>query len=123
MFNKQWMALLLCAGLTTAQAMTTTFPEGSAELTPEALHAALAGKVFRVNPENGKAWRLQYRDNGYFFLNVDGGYNDSGTWSVKDSSLCSEGRKIAASCNPMRLKDGRLYLKRDNGEVVEFVSQ
>lgn len=123
MFKKQWMALLLCASLATAQAMTTTFPEGSTELTPEALHAALAGKSFRVQPEKGGEWRLQYKDSGYFFINVGSHYSDSGQWSVKDSSLCSEGQKIAASCNPMRLKDGKLYLKRDNGEVVEFVPQ
>ena len=123
MFNKQWMALLLCAGLTTAQAMTTTFPEGSAELTPEALHAALAGKSIRVQPETGGEWRLKYKDSGYFFIYVGSHYSDSGKWSVKDSTLCSEGQKIAANCNPMRLKDGKLYLKRDNGEVVEFVPQ
>ncbi len=112
--------LLTVSGAASAYAMSTTFPQGSAELTPQALKSDISGKTFIVQPAQGPSWRWELKDNGYYFVNI-GNFSDSGTWSVKGSSLCSAGQKVATgTCNDVRIKDGTLYLKRDNGEVVEL---
>lgn len=120
--NKGRIALAL-AGLCApalAAAMTTSFPAGSSELTADALRADVAGKNFVVQPAQGPQWNWQIRDNGYYYINI-GSFSDSGTWNVKDSTLCSSGHKVqTGTCNEVRIKDGVLYLKRDNGEVVEM---
>lgn len=101
-----------------ANAQTTTYPDGAEPLTPEALRTALAEKVFAITPAKGPTWRWQFDGNGYFFLNA-GNYRDSGKWSIKESSLCLESRNTPG-CNEMRQKDNVLYLKRDSGEIVKF---
>jgi hypothetical protein len=115
------LLLISAAALTVganAIAQTTTFPEGAEPLTPDALREALAGKVFSITPAKGSTWRWEFKDNGYFFLNV-GGFSDSGKWSTKESSVCQDSGKNMG-CNEMRQKDNVLYLKRDNGEIVTF---
>ena len=117
------MLLLSISGTAFAAAMTTQFPDGSTELPPDALKADLSGKTFIVRPAQGPSWRWELKDDGYYFVNI-GNFNDSGTWSVKGSTLCSAGRKVVTgTCNDVRIKDGALYLKRDNGEVVELQSK
>ncbi len=117
------MLLLGLSGSAFAAAMSTQFPQGSTELTPEALKSDLSDKTFIVRPAQGPSWRWELKGNGYYFINI-GNFSDSGTWNVKGSSLCSAGQKVATgSCNDVRMKDGALYLKRDNGEVVELESK
>jgi hypothetical protein len=114
--------LLVLAGAAQAASAPTNFPDGSANLAPDALRAAIADKVFSVQAAEGPQWRWQFKGNGYFFINI-GNFSDSGKWSTQGSSLCTEGHKIAASCNAVREKDGTLYLKRDSGEIVKMVAQ
>ncbi|WP_369641757.1 hypothetical protein [Acidovorax sp. A79] len=106
---------------TSALAQTTDFPEGAEQLTQEALREALAGKVFSMTPAKGPDWRWQFDNNGYFFFNA-GSYTNSGKWSTKDSTVCQDTGKTTG-CNPMRQKDGVLYLKRGNGELLTFKPQ
>ena len=113
---------LVAASLTYAQPAATEFPQESAPLTQDALKESLAGKVFSVKTASGPNWRWQLDANGNFFINV-GDFKDSGKWSTKDSSICSEGRQIKASCNQVRALGSDLYLKRDNGEVVKMTPQ
>ncbi len=113
---------LLVPACVLAQNSLPAFPEGAAPLSPEALQTAVAGKVFSVKPASGPAWRWQINANGYFFINA-GNFSDTGKWSVKDSTFCSEGRQIKAGCNEMRSAGGELYLKRDSGEVVKLTVQ
>ncbi len=102
-----------------AQTALTSFPEGAVPLTAEDLGKALTDKVFHVQPASGAPWRVQYNANGYWFINA-GSFADSGKWSVKDSTVCGEGRQLKPACNEIRTKDGTLYLKRESGEVVKF---
>ena len=88
-------------------------------MTTEVLKTAVEDKVFTVEPAKGTPWRLQYNANGYFYVNV-GNFADSGKWSAKDSTLCTEGKQIRYFCNEFRMKDGVLFMKRENGEVVKF---
>ena len=96
------------------------FPSGAAPLESAMLQQRLSGKVFRVAPRAAPAWRLQFNDNGYWYINTESGYSDSGKWRVEGSTLCTEPRKTKASCNDIRLFDDALYLRRDSGEVVKF---
>jgi hypothetical protein len=120
---KKRMFLVLALAAQAMAQMPTEFPPGATEIAPAALTEALNGKVFSVKLANNSTWRLEYRANGQFFINTSGGYNDSGKWTVKDSQLCGDPTKSKASCNDMRLVGGRLYMKRDSGEIIELVPQ
>ena len=105
-------------------ALADEFPDGASPLQSTELSQRLAGKVFTVQLKNGSGWRFEYKPNGYFFFNHSSGRTDSGDWKAEESKLCMKGRTlIDASCNEMRLQDGALLLKRDNGDVVQFVEK
>jgi hypothetical protein len=119
----KFAALALLAVLPTwAHATPTEFPEGAMPVEESQLKELLSGKVFTVNVASGPAWRWQFNGNGYVFINI-GSFSDGGQWRTQGSTLCTEGRKIKASCNEMRAVGNELYLKRDNGEVVRLTAQ
>lgn len=123
MGHSRWIALLFAGFAVMAQAMTTKFPDGSEELSTEALQSAVADKTFTVQPEQGPAWKWQLKANGYYYINI-GNWSDSGTWNSKGSMLCSAGHKVySPSCDEVRVKEGQLFLKRDSGEIVKLVAQ
>lgn len=107
--------LLLCTASAVAQP-AQNFPEAAEAPAAEALREALAGKVFTVKPSKGPDWRWQFDANGYFFINI-GNFRDSGKWSTKEGSICHDSGR-SKGCNEVRSKDGVLYLKRDNGEII-----
>lgn len=113
------IAAAFLASAAAAQEPVMQFPEGAAPLTAEALTAAVSDKVFWARPVRGPAWRMQFNASGYFYANV-GNFADNGKWSVKDSTVCTEGRQIRAYCNEFQVKDGTLYMKRESGEVLRF---
>ncbi len=119
---RQSHCALIFAVAMSGPAAAQEFPEGSAPLTQESLSTAVAGKVFSVKTAQGPVWRWQFKADGYFFINI-GGFSDSGKWTVKESTLCTEGSKINYSCNEVRSTGGELVLRRDNGEIVKLVVQ
>jgi hypothetical protein len=107
-----------------AQTGPQDFPADAQPLPADAVKARTTDKVFKVALANGNSWRLEYRANGMFFINVaPSGYSDSGKWRPEDSKICSEPQKSKASCNEVRLLGDALYLKRDNGEVIKLEVQ
>ena len=111
------LALPLCA-------LAEEFPEGAAPVDPAQLAQHLGGKTFTVKLKDGNSWRVEYKSNGYFFFNHSLGASDTGQWRGEESKLCTKGlRLISASCNEVRMKDGALVLKRDNGDVIQFVEK
>lgn len=124
--NKKFLMVALCASSLSAPAFAqpapTEFPDGAIPLTAPALQAAVEDKVFMAQPAQGAAWRLQYNANGFFYVNV-GNFSDDGKWSVKDSTLCTEGKRVKAFCNELRSKDGVLYMKRESGEILKLVQR
>ena len=101
--------------------MPTEFPPDATALTAAELKERLADKVFSVQLANGGSWRLDYRANGHFFVNVGGGGNASGPWRTEDGKLCSQVRGSDAACNEVRQRGELLYLKRTSGEVVTMI--
>jgi hypothetical protein len=107
-----------------APAFAEDFPDGTAALQPAQVTEQFSGKVFNVKLRDGTGWRFDFRPNGSFYFNHSSGASDSGEWKVEQSSLCTKGRKlIDASCNEVRFKEDQVFLKRDNGDVVEFVQK
>ena len=115
------LALVSQAG---AQPLPTDFPADAVAFSAEALQARLAGKVFRVTRPDGNHWRVQFKDNGYFFVNTHNGFADDGRWRTEGSSVCIDPRRSQAGCSEMRAAGEQLYLKRAaNGEVVRYELQ
>ncbi|MGF6638268.1 hypothetical protein OKW38_000155 [Paraburkholderia sp. MM5496-R1] len=48
-------------------------------------------------------------------------FADHGDWKAQDAKVCSKGSKIPYACNEVRIKGDDLYLKRDSGEIVQFI--
>jgi hypothetical protein len=117
------LVLALCCVPAFAQpAMPTSFPEGAVAPAKDELQARLSGNVFKVKPFSGPDWRLEYKGNGYFFLNTGSGFSDSGQWKIDEGKLCSKGQKVSG-CNEVRATAEHLFLKRVSGEVVTMVRQ
>ena len=99
------------------------FPEDAVAPARADLQQRLAGKVFNVKLADGAGWRLEYKTNGYYFVNTSAGNNDTGQWRAEDGKLCSKGRKSNSegSCNEARVRGNELYVKRTNGEIIQLV--
>ena len=93
------------------------FPADATVPTEGELRALLSGKVMRGKPHAATPWRIEYKENGYAFLNV-GNFADSGKWRVEGSRLCSEWKQANSGCAEARIKGPTIYFKRGNGEVV-----
>ncbi len=113
---------LVAFSFATSCAFAQDFPEGSTAPPAPELQTMLTGKVFDVKLPTGGNWRFQIDANGYFYVDTPRG-QDSGKWKVEDGKLCTEPKKSNASCNEMRVKDGLLFMKRDNGQIVEFIAR
>jgi len=112
-------ASALCAGAALAQvALPIEFPAGSRPMPAAALKDAIAGRTFNVDLADGSHWRLEYKANGYFFVNTSGGFNGTGDWRAEDERLCTRLRGREPSCNEVHDAGGVLHLKRNSGEVI-----
>lgn len=110
--------LIAVTGLCNVHAQT--FGEGMTTPTAEEIHKLLAGNAFTVDRPDGNHWRLEFKANGYYFINTHSGFADSGQWKVENGKLCSQPQKSAAGCSEARLNNGLLVFKRANGEIVTY---
>lgn len=115
--------LLLLAPLSVLaqSAVPTEFPADSTPLQGDALQARLSGKVFAVKPADGSIWRLEYKANGYMFVETNRGFRDTGTWKVEGDQACGIWQKAGRSCSEFRLKDDTLFARRVSGEVIKLI--
>jgi hypothetical protein len=109
-----------CTSFVFAQsAVPQEFPPGAAALPANQLKGRLNDRVYGAKMADGRSYRFEWKSSGYFFLNVDNGFSDSGKWRIEDSRVCSEMQKLGTLCQEMRTVGDALYLKRaTNGEVV-----
>lgn len=119
---RHWLAGFLLPGVVWAQgAVPTEFPPDAVTLADDVLQQRMAGKVYRARLTDGATWRIDYKGNGYAFLNTGSGYSDSGKWWAKDGQLCLQWSRAPSGCLPTRGTADAVYIKRDsNGEVVAF---
>ncbi|HZZ02216.1 hypothetical protein [Paraburkholderia sp.] len=102
---------------------STAFPDDAAAASASDIQQRLAGKTFNIKLADGSLWHVQYSTDGAFDFSTNKGFTDKGEWKAEDGKVCSKGHKIGSSCNEIRTKGDAIFLKRDNGEVVEFVEQ
>ena len=121
-FLFSWV-LLACSGASAQNAAAQQFPSEATPITAKDLGERIADKVFAVRLADGTGWRLQYKANGYFFVNTTTGFNGSGKWTAEDGKLCSELKGNKPSCNEVRQTVDAIYLKRDSGEIIRLASQ
>jgi hypothetical protein len=101
----------------------TEFPPGAQVLEPATATRLVAERPLTFQATGGPLLRLQYRSDGFAFVNSPGG-NDSGKWRVEGTQLCVEWSRFPSSCNELRLAGDKLYVKRSvGGEVVQFLPQ
>lgn len=104
-----------------ALAQATPLPGFAAEAKPleaEALRTRVNGKAFSYKTAAGGTVRVEYKDNGYAFVNV-GSSNDSGKWRVEESAVCVEWSRFQPGCSEFRSLGETLQVKlRSNGEIV-----
>lgn len=120
------IALAAGAGLALAQPkFTTEFPEGAQALPAAALSERVSGKVYGARLAAGPTWRMDFKGNGFVFLDVSTGARDSGKWRAEEGRMCFEFRgPFGTSCAAMRATADSLYLKREsNGEVLLLAPQ
>jgi hypothetical protein len=106
--------------ITGASAAAQVFPEGATTPGAAEVRKHLEGKVFDVGLADGTSWRLEYKSNGYFFVNTSTGFNGSGQWQAEDGRLCGQLRGGDRSCNEVRFSQDRMHLKRNSGEVIQY---
>jgi hypothetical protein len=118
-----FVGALACLGASAQTVPPDSFPADALAPPAAELQKLVSGKVFAVKLANGNSWRLEYKANGYFFINTSSGFSDTGEWRTEDGKLCSKGRNISGSCNETRTQGDALLLKRDSGEIVQLVAQ
>jgi len=111
------------AAATAPAGAPSEFPAEAQPVSASDLARKVSGRIFNVELHNGVRWRLDYKTNGYLFVNVSNGAAVSGPWRAEDGRLCTHMRGGSASCNEVREQGQRLYLKRDNGEVIALNPQ
>ena len=115
------LILRLSPVLCVASAIAQGFPEGATELSATDIKKKVGDRVHDVSLADGVTWRLEYKSNGYFFVNTSRGFNGSGTWSAEDGKLCGHLKGGDPSCNEVRLHQDVLHLKRGSGEIIRLV--
>jgi hypothetical protein len=121
------LSVALC-GFCTATALAQSalpleFPADAKPIAAATLKESLAGRTFNVALADGSRWRLEYKANGYFFVNTSSGFNGTGDWRADDERLCTRLRGGQMSCNEVRAVGSLMFLKRDSGEVIALKPQ
>ena len=103
-----------------AHKVTTEFPNGATPLTADALKSAIEGREYIAQPAEGPRWYLTYGKTGDFAVRA-GDFTDEGRWTTGESAVCTEGKKLKRLCNDLRIKEGKLFIQRKGGEVMQLV--
>ncbi|WP_296650777.1 hypothetical protein [Paraburkholderia sp.] len=118
--NKLLITLLLLPA-STAFAQGMAFPDGATTPAAGDVQQHISGKTFDIKLADSSTWHVQYDNSGGYDFKSSKGFADHGDWKAEDGKICSKGSKMPYSCNEVRIKGDDLYLKRDNGEIVQFV--
>jgi hypothetical protein len=117
---KKLLAILLLLPAA-AFADGSAFPDGATPPSAAEIQQHINGKAFDIKLADGSTWHVQYGNSGDYDFKSSQGFADHGSWSAEDGKICSKGAKIPYSCNEVRMKGDDMYLKRDSGEIIQFV--
>ena len=118
-FGTALTGLIACISLSGAFAQE--FPEGATAVADNDLKKRISDTVFDVKLADGVTWRLEYKSNGFFFVDTSRGFRGDGKWSIDNGKLCGQLRGRDHSCNELRLVRDILHMKRDSGEIVQLI--
>ena len=121
-FPKFYFSPIL-ALLISSAALAQDFPEGSAQPNNDEIRKYLEDKVLDSKTADGTTWRLEYKSNGYFFINTSRRFNSDGKWQIEDGKLCGQLKGRDRACNEVRMHNGILLYKRDSGEIISIVQR
>ena len=96
------------------------FPEGATVPAAAEIKQYLDDKVFNVKNADDNTWNMAYKSDGTVVVNPTRGPVYYGYWAGEDGKLCGQRRGQAKSCNDVRMHQGVLHLKRDNGQIIMF---
>lgn len=97
------------------------FPDGASELSDIELMQRLSDRVFDVKLADGVSWRLEYKSNGYFFIDTSNNFRGDGKWAAENGKLCGQLRGRDRTCSDVRLHQDILHVKRISGEIMRLV--
>jgi len=112
------IALLACAA---SSAQADEFPTEAITPTAAEIQRLLTVSPLGAKLADGTTWRLEYKANGYFFLDTSKGFSSKGEWKAEDGRLCGQLQGRPNSCNDVRVLGGQLHFKRESGEIVALV--
>ena len=116
------LALSITLGLLPASGvLAQSFPAEATIPTAAEIQKLLTASTLSATLADGTIWRLEYKSNGYFFLNTSRGFNSKGDWKAEEGRLCGQLQGRPPACNDVRVHMGVLHYKRDTGEIVKFV--
>ena len=110
--------LLLAA---TAATCAAEFPEGTSVPTAEEFKQRMSDRKFGVTLANGTTWRIEFKANGYFFVDTSTGFRGAGEWRPENGRVCTKLRGSDESCADGRILDDHLHFKRTDGEIIRYV--
>ncbi len=110
------------SGAASASGPTATppFPANATVLVGDALKQKLAGKAFKITLASGEWWRVDYKDNGYVYLNTRSRSTDTGKWRVEGGNVCAEWGRSASGCTEYRMAGNSFYTTW-RGQIIELV--
>ncbi len=98
------ISLLMPMASLAQAAIPIEFPTDALSAGADSLRARIAGKVFRIKPADGTSWRIEYKANGYVFIDTSNGFRDTGTWHVEEGKLCADWHRANGGCSEARIK-------------------
>ena len=112
------LAFILLPLAAAAQTLPTEFPTDAQAVPPETLRQLFSGKVRKAQPASGAGFRLEYKENGFVFLDTATGFRDTGKWSVEGSHICTDFPKLQKACNEARVQGDTVFVRRNSGEIL-----
>ena len=100
-------------------APNTEFPADAEIIEGEALRQRMAGKSFTAVAADGQEMRLQYKENGFAFIDTSRGFRDTGKWRVDGKNICTDWSRAPNGCAEVRFQGEVVYLRRiSNNEIL-----
>ena len=107
------------AALAQAGAINTEFPADAENVEGDALRQRMAGKSFTAVAADGLEMRLQYKDNGFAFLDTSRGFRDTGKWRVEGKNVCTDWNRAPSGCSETRTRGELVHIRRvSNNEIL-----
>ena len=109
--------LMSFGALAQTAAPNTEFPVDAESVEGDALRQRMAGKSFTAVAADGLEMRLQYKDNGFAFIDTSRGFRDTGKWRVEGKNVCTDWSRAPSGCSEARRRTGQLRGRGGRADV------